>query len=257
MQLVVRATWYEPTMREKKALRACAWCERPIRRAARRDAKTCSKSCRQKLHRFRVAPAALDGSAKPMRFCYADPPYPGLARRYYGCAEVDHEKLVRELARDFPDGWALSTSSSAAFDVLRLVRRRVDPKRVRLCIWVKGSRKGITYSARNAYEVLIVVRGRSRRLGRSRGPRRRLAVGRSSAFASARARRHEAGRVLRVAVQAARCSARRSARRSLPWIWRGHARVEDVRVSRRRRDAYAIAVAFRWRRQARRRAQQW
>ena len=37
------------------ASRSCAWCSGPIPDAARRDAITCSKSCRQARHRFRAA----------------------------------------------------------------------------------------------------------------------------------------------------------------------------------------------------------
>lgn len=77
--------------------------------------------------------------------------------------EVDHEKLVRKLHRDY-DGWALSLSADSLPFVLAIVRRVVDPKRFRICIWVKGSRKGTAYRARNAWEPLIVVSGRSRQL---------------------------------------------------------------------------------------------
>jgi hypothetical protein len=108
-----------------------------------------------------------------MTFCYADPPYPGLARRYYDCDEVDHVELVRRLVEEFPDGWALSTGPDALDDVLAIVRRRLDlestklePRlRSRTAIWVKGSRKGVSYSARNAYEPLIVCGGRAVELG--------------------------------------------------------------------------------------------
>lgn len=95
-----------------------------------------------------------------MRFAYADPPYPGLARRYYGCPEVDHRELVDRLVAEFPDGWALSTSAEALQDVLGLC-----PPGVRTCPWVKGSRKGVSLRARNAWEPLIVAGGRPRRLG--------------------------------------------------------------------------------------------
>lgn len=50
-----------------------------------------------------------------MRLAYADPPYPGQARKHYAhdprCAEVDHVALFSQL-REF-DGWALSTTSTA------------------------------------------------------------------------------------------------------------------------------------------------
>lgn len=63
------------------------------------------------------------------RFAYADPPYPGQALRHYGkegdpfvgdVAEVDHAELIERLERDFPDGWALSTSVPALADILAL-----------------------------------------------------------------------------------------------------------------------------------------
>ena len=63
-----------------------------------------------------------------MRFAYADPPYPGQARRHYKHhpdfdGEVDHGALIERLMDEFPDGWALSTSESALKDVLELVPR--------------------------------------------------------------------------------------------------------------------------------------
>lgn len=88
-----------------------------------------------------------------MRFAYADPPYPGQARRHYGGAgdpyeghisEVDHAALIAELERDFPDGWALSTSASALQEVLavcppppaRRSGRRPAGAGVRVCAWL-------------------------------------------------------------------------------------------------------------------------
>ena len=86
-----------------------------------------------------------------MRFGYADPAYPGLARKYYGKPETDHRVLVRELARDFPDGFALSTSARAL---------PYEARDIRVCPWVRGSRPGKSRRARNAWEPLIVVGGR-------------------------------------------------------------------------------------------------
>jgi hypothetical protein len=60
---------------------------------------------------------------------YADPPYPGQAKRHYGkpgdpyagiVEEVDHAALIAQLEREFPDGWALSTSVPALPDILAL-----------------------------------------------------------------------------------------------------------------------------------------
>lgn len=92
-----------------------------------------------------------------MRFGYADPPYPGLARRYYDCAEVDHAELVDRLVREFPDGWALSTSAKALPMVLRLC-----PDDVRVCPWVNGERRSLAHRPRVAWEPLIVCGGRER-----------------------------------------------------------------------------------------------
>lgn len=72
-----------------------------------------------------------------MRMAYADPPYPGQAKRLYGehsdyAGEVDHTELIPELLARFSDGWALSTSIHALPAVLRLC-----PDRVLVCPWLK------------------------------------------------------------------------------------------------------------------------
>lgn len=59
-----------------------------------------------------------------MRFAYADPPYPGQARKHYGkhpdyAGEVDHAELIARLEREF-DGWALSTSAKELWRILPL-----------------------------------------------------------------------------------------------------------------------------------------
>lgn len=94
-----------------------------------------------------------------MRFGYADPPYPGLARKYYDCAEVDHDALIRRLCMDYPDGWALSTSAPALRDVLSMA-----PPETRVACWVRGSRRVVAHRARNAWEPVLVCGGRPRRL---------------------------------------------------------------------------------------------
>lgn len=92
-----------------------------------------------------------------MRFGYADPPYPGLARRYYGCPEVDHVELVAHLEAEFPDGWALSTSGAAARQVWGLC-----PPDTRLAVFVRGERRVPAKRPRYAWEALFVRGGRSR-----------------------------------------------------------------------------------------------
>lgn len=56
-----------------------------------------------------------------MRIGYADPPYPGMAKRHYGnhpdyAGEVDHRALLSDLQTY--DGWLLHTSSVALPEVL-------------------------------------------------------------------------------------------------------------------------------------------
>lgn len=64
------------------------------------------------------------------RIAYADPPYPGQAKRHYGMQEVNHAELMRILVEY--DGWALSTSSTALREVIALA-----PPSVRIAAWVK------------------------------------------------------------------------------------------------------------------------
>lgn len=98
---------------------------------------------------------------RPRRIGYGDPPYPGMARRWYGdqpdyAGEVDHVKLIERL-RTF-DGWALSTSAKTLRQVLLLC-----PDDVRVASWVKPngvSRK--TRGPHNTWEPVIYVPARYR-----------------------------------------------------------------------------------------------
>ena len=109
---------------------------------------------------------ALERAGQPIRVGYADPPFPGLARRYYEressyAGEVDHAELLERLERDFPDGWALSTSEGALRALLPLC-----PPGVHLCPWVKPI--GVppaTLGLHTTWEALIVARGRQRAPG--------------------------------------------------------------------------------------------
>ena len=67
-----------------------------------------------------------------MKFAYADPPYPGNAHRYPEKREVDHAELIAQIVANYPDGWALSTSSPALRDVIALC-----PSDCRIAAWVK------------------------------------------------------------------------------------------------------------------------
>jgi hypothetical protein len=101
-----------------------------------------------------------------MRFAYADPPYPGTARRYYGdqpsfAGEVDHAALVASLVDAGYDGWALSTSAKALGDVLK-----VCPAGARVAAWAKPHPPSPqTLGMHNCWEPVIVVGGRRRRPG--------------------------------------------------------------------------------------------
>ncbi len=141
----------------------CRWCaERPV---ADPRATYCSRRCRQAAFRLRRRRELGDVSPAPApaTFAYADPPYPGNARRYYGNeptygGEVDHAALVASLTAAGYAGWALSTSSEALRDVLPLC-----PPGAHVCAWVKPiglSRR--TFGMHSTWEPLIVVGGRRR-----------------------------------------------------------------------------------------------
>ena len=93
-----------------------------------------------------------------MRFCYADPPYIGQAHRYPEKTEVDHEELIAHLNKYYPDGWALSLSSTTLKQVLAMC-----PDDVRVMAWVKpwASFKPNVNPA-YAWEPVIVRGGRPR-----------------------------------------------------------------------------------------------
>ena len=97
-----------------------------------------------------------------MRFAYADPPYPGQSRRLYRkhrdyAGEVEHAELIGRLRRDYPDGWALSTSVEALQYVLALC-----PSDVRVAVWYVTNRRPTTGIGRwhFSWEPLIIGGGR-------------------------------------------------------------------------------------------------
>jgi hypothetical protein len=133
--------------------RLCAWCGRPVPAGVRRDARCCSKRCRQAQHRFRHgAGQAIALADQPLRLAYADPPYPGNAWLYRGhidyAGEVDHAALIERLMGY--DGWALSTSAKALPAVLRLC-----PAGVRVAAWHRGPRPTPSWHPLNAWEPVI------------------------------------------------------------------------------------------------------
>lgn len=140
----------------------CAWCGGPIPERARRDSICCSQSCRQARHRFGRACVSRRRATSPLRLAYADPPYPGLARRYYAdhpdyAGEVDHRALLEQLSTY--DGWALSTSSRALPDVLVIARHELALE-VRVASWHRGSRPGVSAWPRSAWEPVVFAGGR-------------------------------------------------------------------------------------------------
>jgi hypothetical protein len=97
-----------------------------------------------------------------MRFCYADPPYKGCARKHYGHLggrEVNHALLVQHLVAAYPDGWALSLHSPSLKYILALC-----PDDVRVAAWVKpfcSFKPGVNPAY--AWEPVIFRGGRSQR----------------------------------------------------------------------------------------------
>lgn len=101
-----------------------------------------------------------------MKFAYADPPYLGLAQKFYGhlhpdAADYDkietHAALIERMTEEY-DGWAMSLHSPSLRQILPLC-----PEEARVMAWVKpfASFKpgvGVAY----AWEPLIVWGGRRR-----------------------------------------------------------------------------------------------
>jgi hypothetical protein len=95
-----------------------------------------------------------------VRFAYADPPYIGQAKRYSDRAEVNHRVLIGTLQREYPDGWALSCSSSSLRDLLPMC-----PPDVRVLAWVKPFARMLP----NVHPIYawepVLLRGGRRRVG--------------------------------------------------------------------------------------------
>jgi hypothetical protein len=141
------------------AVRRCAWCGELLPETAPLSQLYDFPKCRKSAWRLRCRRQTDALNLHPLRFCYADPPYPGLAKRYYGkeetyAGEVDHAALISELMTY--DGWALSTSARALRDILPLC-----PPGVHVLPWCKPN--GVSSRTRglhNAWEALIVKPGR-------------------------------------------------------------------------------------------------
>jgi hypothetical protein len=155
----------------------CDWCkgEIPAGVAVSSSRRFCKKACRQSAWRLRQRAsgtvATSDGTTPPGSFRYADPPYPGLAAKYYRkeatfAGEVDFAQLVAELEASRVAGeslgWALSTSARSLREILPLC-----PPIARVCAWVKPiGACSRTYGIHNTWEPLIVMPGRHLRPGK-------------------------------------------------------------------------------------------
>jgi hypothetical protein len=121
----------------------------------------CCKRCRQAAWEFRRGAVARERAAQPLCLAYADPPYPGLARRYYAdhpdyAGEVDHRALLERLATY--DGWALSTSARSLPMVLGLAAEL--GLEVAVAAWVRGPRRVPSARPLSAWEPVVYTGGR-------------------------------------------------------------------------------------------------
>lgn len=152
---------------EQTELRKCVWCRRGLEDTDPRSKHCKGQKCRQSAYRLRKRVELVQRNDRPMRFAYADPPYPGRAAKYYSdqpsfAGEVDHAALIASLEASGYDGWALSTAADALRDILPLC-----PPGARVCPWVKpGSAPKSTNGIHNMWEPLIVVGGRQEAPGK-------------------------------------------------------------------------------------------
>lgn len=135
-------------------LPACGWCGGPNPDGARRDVLYCRQHCRQAAWRFTKGWRLLEPADRPLRFAYADPPYPEKARIYKDhrdyAGEVDHAALIARLEAGTFDGWALSTSAAALKPILDLC-----PPDVRVGAWFRGERPAAHRRPLSSWEPVI------------------------------------------------------------------------------------------------------
>lgn len=142
---------------------ACGWCRAD---GLSDRARFCSRRCRQAAFRLRRRSTLATVASAAGVFAYADPPYPGMAARYYRheptfAGEVDHVALIASLRASGYTGWALSTSEEALRDLLPLC-----PADAHVCPWVKPiGVPSTTRGIHTTWEPVIVVGGRQRQPG--------------------------------------------------------------------------------------------
>jgi len=143
---------------------SCGWCPSLLYDVR---AKFCGRKCRQAAWRLRERRdvSATPGETGPLRFAYADPPYPGLARKYYAdqdsfAGEVDHPALIASLRARHDAGeiagWALSTAGRSLRELLPLC-----PENTHVAVWVKDLEvPTATYGPHYRWEAVLVSGGR-------------------------------------------------------------------------------------------------
>lgn len=154
---------FAPSLEGPKPEPQCGWCLRPIPAGKRADSIYCGTPCRQASHRFGKGRRRRAEVGRAMTFAYADPPYVGKAKRCYEghrdyAGEVDHRRLVAELADRFPDGWALSCSSSSLQQLLGYCSDLGLVVSVRA--WFRGERPAAHLEPLSGWEPVIVAGGR-------------------------------------------------------------------------------------------------
>ncbi len=103
-----------------------------------------------------------------MKFAYADPPYLGIAKQFYGDLHVEaaqyddretHQALMSKLVNEYPDGWAMSGNpKDLVWQLPYLVGVGVEP---RVCAWVKTFHQiRPNCTVQYAWEPVILVGGR-------------------------------------------------------------------------------------------------
>ena len=84
-----------------------------------------------------MTPDPMRATGGALRLAYADPPYLGCGAKLYGRPEWDdpetHRSLIATLERDYPDGWAMSLSSTTLHTILPMC-----PDDVRVAAWCKS-----------------------------------------------------------------------------------------------------------------------